>query len=539
MPHPRLKRTFEQNEAKLALLAPRWGCADASEVFNLIAACDPSDDPAYGHNKKRHLDWLVRQAVAHELYIANLGSTQRMLRLYECDRAVKPLTYSTTPNALEERYVQPLLNWLDSYLNESGALTFWMSIPGFASYDDIKPLFVLDKLMHDADPAKGRNLTHIMRWLCAEGNDALYPEDLPQVRQDLDLYQRKRQSITPPEQRNLNSYKTYREFGAVMRRYRPESEPQNRQLVEDTAIGAGHAKLVAETTDFRLIHITNIEGAQQLGKGSRWCTRWDGAGAHHNRFNTYQNGLLYLRLFEANTVQQLHFGHWQFMDAEDAPLIGWVPYAKGNPALYAALKPFALDAISSGALTHTAFANLPIVSRDTHYISLFQNVANYIRGDEQLETAFAAKLNMALYHPIEISPNLNCAAASFEICSQIPTLWTELRRRGDWIETSLARAANKAQPDACEKMLKLFASDPVAKTAACAALPAAMTFLLEERLTDDARGIWKLVDYCKTDKDYATAVKLCSTRGLQVTHGVAERLMSRLAHKIRQRRQPE
>lgn len=138
-----------------------------------------------------------------------------------------------------------------------------------------------------------------------------------------------------------------------------------------------------------------------------------------------------------------------------------------------------------------------------------------------------------------LSASLTCAAESMELCAPIPALWNEFREHSDWHRIALTRSANKAEPTACEQMLKVLARDPKTKKAACAALPEVISFFLEERLTDDENGIWKLVDYCKADKDYAKSVKICATQGLQVTHGVAQRLASRLAYQVGKLRQPE
>ena len=342
--HPRLQMAFNTHQSTLAKLEGSWRLPPV-EVFNLIVAADPSDDPAYGQHKKLYSDWLLRQAGKGLLVLENLAEVTRALRLFAALPQHGDLNRFKTPAALVEAVLTAPRATLGSMMDDPHTLELWQRLDGFPAAPAARVDFALDKLLN-TDPSGGRHLPHLLRWLAAPVAPLL-PEDLPRVKDSLQLYTQNRQRIMPAGKRDLALCTTATDLAGLVQRFETATvvDTSQRRNAEDLAIYNRLADEVADTPDFRLIHITTKAGAQALGKGTKWCTSWGDGDGKQNHFGTYKDGLLYLRSKHDDSVYQLHFGKWMLNDAQDNAIPDFPAFCKRYPGLMEAMCPHALPGI--------------------------------------------------------------------------------------------------------------------------------------------------------------------------------------------------
>jgi hypothetical protein len=335
MAHTSLREFFNAHRRGLAAIAPAWNLSPAA-VFGEIVRADPSDDPVYGRNKKVYLDWLLRQTTAGKLQREDLQRTNWALRLHISRPDAPPLHTLTDTNTLTDEVGKMLIGFWRVARMGGPLLESWQRVPRMPDDKTQFPAFAVQTVF-EADPTRGRHVEHIYRWL---NNLHVLPEDLPRVREDLTLYQANRHRITPAALRDLSSCKDALELAARVNRFRPKGEQLDRSVLEDEALEKNLAKLVADTPDYRLIHVTTQPGAQWLGRDTRWCTSWGNGDSRTCHFPTYSENLLYLRDKKTDAVYQFHFGKWMHNDAMDVPIPHFAKFVAGYPGLTEQLRPF-------------------------------------------------------------------------------------------------------------------------------------------------------------------------------------------------------
>jgi hypothetical protein len=164
------------------------------------------------------------------------------------------------------------------------------------------------------DPTNHKEYTPWLVRMYSKGN--VKYEDLNRMNM-LGLYDAgKKRKIIRPEHKDINKFKTYREFeDVIIDNYSPdefEEEPKDKPI----------ARKVFENEEVLIVIPENEAAACKYGKGTRWCTA---ATQGENYFNHYnKSGSLYILIPKHPKYKgekyQLHFETNNFMDENDEPV---------------------------------------------------------------------------------------------------------------------------------------------------------------------------------------------------------------------------
>jgi hypothetical protein len=115
----------------------------------------------------------------------------------------------------------------------------------------------------------------------------------------------------PPEQRDLNRLKSLSELEAIVDKFDEQdlqSQAQQTKSMEQQMYEKGHAKLIHDDAQIKVVQPLTEKGSCYFGINTKWCT----AGKEHNQFSTYsRSGPLYIVLIKKENKR------YQFHWAED------------------------------------------------------------------------------------------------------------------------------------------------------------------------------------------------------------------------------
>jgi len=124
----------------------------------------------------------------------------------------------------------------------------------------------------------------------------------------------------PPEQRDINKYRSLGQLedvvGPFVEKVKPESNKELADATERAFYTSGEAELVYNSTQVKVVIPKTEEASCYFGVNTRWCT----AAKNSNMFASYnKRGPLYIILIKAaNKRYQFHFADGgQFMDEQD------------------------------------------------------------------------------------------------------------------------------------------------------------------------------------------------------------------------------
>ena len=163
------------------------------------------------------------------------------------------------------------------------------------------------------DPTPNNAYTPWLARMYAKGG--LKIEDLNR-NQLLSLYDiAKNRRMLKPEHKDINSFKTYKQFEDAMVTYDLEAIENTLDKEEEK----GQAKKVYEDENVTVIVPEDEAAACRYGRGTRWCTA---ATRGQNFFDSYnRQGRMYILLpknpIRAGEKYQLHFQSQQYMNEDD------------------------------------------------------------------------------------------------------------------------------------------------------------------------------------------------------------------------------
>ena len=166
------------------------------------------------------------------------------------------------------------------------------------------------------DPTPNNAYTPWLARMYSKGG--LKIEDLNR-NQLLSLYDiAKSRRMLKPEHKDINSFKTYKQFEDAMVTYDLEAIENTLDKEEEK----GQATKVYDDENVTVIVPEDEAAACRYGRGTRWCTA---ATRGENYFNTYnRQGRMYILLpknpIRAGEKYQLHFQSNQYMDEDDDPV---------------------------------------------------------------------------------------------------------------------------------------------------------------------------------------------------------------------------
>lgn len=178
-------------------------------------------------------------------------------------------------------------------------------------------------VIEEHDPTQHKEYTQwlLRRWLTDPEREQVRMEDYN--RDDLlrAYHMGKRRGLIHPDHRDINRFRTYRQFERMMHdnynidellNIEATSEPQDRGTYSE----------VYKDDSVRVIVPRDENAACFWGRGTRWCTA---ATRGSNYFNTYnQQGPLYILLptkrIRPGEKYQIHIPSGQFMNEDDTPV---------------------------------------------------------------------------------------------------------------------------------------------------------------------------------------------------------------------------
>ena len=170
--------------------------------------------------------------------------------------------------------------------------------------------------IEDQDTTPNKAYTPWLARMYAKGGLSL--EDINR-NQLLGLYDlAKKRRMLKPEHKDINSFKTYKQFEDAMVTYDLEAIENTLDKEEEK----GRAKKVYDDENVTIIVPEDEAAACRYGRGTRWCTA---ATRGQNFFNHYnRQGRMYI-LLPKNPIRegekyQLHFQSNQYMDEDDDPV---------------------------------------------------------------------------------------------------------------------------------------------------------------------------------------------------------------------------
>lgn len=306
-------------QAAQTQLAPIWNNQTSEEIFQSLAAADPTP-------KKLSLERLLNWTLKGDLTPDQLPETTTALVLFQNTKNNRTTgeadlnRYKLRADFMAATMAEPLLRLqrllaIDREREEKKRE--WPRVPNFPADSSLEEQakFAL-KLCLFHDPGQGKFLADILRWFEHE-KESLLPEDLHRVTNDLLLYKKYRQRLAL-DKRDLSKCESNRNFQSLIWAYKklPAFEVSELEAMENQEISMGRATEMARGPDWRLIRIDTEEAAIGLGRGTEWCTA--GTGSRANYFKKYKDAgdLLYLRDDKAERYQ-LHFPAFQFMNIFD------------------------------------------------------------------------------------------------------------------------------------------------------------------------------------------------------------------------------
>jgi hypothetical protein len=140
----------------------------------------------------------------------------------------------------------------------------------------------------------------------------------------LGLYQAaKNRNVIRPEHRDINKFKTWREFeDAIRTNYSEDDLLSDAERKQRAEAAKGSSKEVYEDPTVRVVHPEDEKAACYYGQGTQWCTA---ATRGYNRFDSYnKDGPLFILLPKKPAYDgekyQVHLASGQFMDEQDSPV---------------------------------------------------------------------------------------------------------------------------------------------------------------------------------------------------------------------------
>lgn len=174
----------------------------------------------------------------------------------------------------------------------------------------------LTNIIDEADPTPNKMYADwaIRQWITSQtvADANRFWEDIPAVRQDLELYHRVKQRM-PAELRDINKFKSYHDLRLALV---PYAEVVSNKEIKRSEIAAfkTQIKIVYDGPEGKIYIPTTKEASKYLGRGTKWCT----AAEVNNYFQMYnKDGPLYVFISPDGQKRQLHISTAQFMNELD------------------------------------------------------------------------------------------------------------------------------------------------------------------------------------------------------------------------------
>lgn len=189
----------------------------------------------------------------------------------------------------------------------------------------LRPDMIADTLSvieeYDPTPNKEYTVWLLRRWLTDPEQQSVRMEDFNRSDALSAYHVGKRRGLIKPEHKDINRFRTYRQFEDVMF---GEYDIDTLLNVEEKTTEADRGKYdeVYKDDSVRVIVPRDERAACFWGRGTRWCTA---STRGSNYFNTYnQQGPLYILLptkrIRPGEKYQIHIPSGQFMNEDDTPV---------------------------------------------------------------------------------------------------------------------------------------------------------------------------------------------------------------------------
>ncbi len=231
----------------------------------------------------------------------------------------------------------------------------------------------------------------------------------------------------PPEQRDINRFKSLGQLEDLMDQYPDEelaSQKEQASAQEKQYYDSGQAELVYNDPTIKVVVPKTQEASCYFGTNTRWCT----AAKQNNMFGSYNNqGPLYIVLIKPeNARYQFHWESNQFMDEKDQD-INPNQLADKYPVLWKIFQPIAEKNKSLVLNQNPSLkVQLAAVKQDGQAIQFIQNPSEqvqmaavseygwaivYIKNpSEQVQMAAVKQDGQAIEHIKNPSPQVQMAA---------------------------------------------------------------------------------------------------------------------------------
>jgi hypothetical protein len=141
-------------------------------------------------------------------------------------------------------------------------------------------------------------------------------EDLYKVTERLEIFER-RKNLLSPREKDINSYKTYRDFIETVEEKLENSRTGKEAKQEEWDNALKNSNIIYKGSEGMVVSPKTEKASCILGRGTEWCTA---AAKSVNYFNSYnREGPLYIIITKDDRKFQIHFesGYEGFMDERD------------------------------------------------------------------------------------------------------------------------------------------------------------------------------------------------------------------------------
>ena len=185
---------------------------------------------------------------------------------------------------------------------------------------EIDPVQALE-MISAADPTPNNNLT---RWLSmiylSPNSNFIIPEDVNQIKEDLTKFMKlAKQKKLPPEQRDINKYKTLGQLYDVLEQYEEEDVQSNKEKKQQ--IKQEGVDFIIDDPKFAVVHTKTHEANCFYGAGTKWCTSSKDDPGYFDQYS--EQGPLYTILDNSGSKPrkyQFHYESDQFLNERDEPV---------------------------------------------------------------------------------------------------------------------------------------------------------------------------------------------------------------------------